>query len=258
MGANPVPGTTYYRCPHNPANPRHHAAAPDHPPTVQAPETRLDLITALLFRDRVFTPRRAELLAAQLPATGKAAAARRDAQAEALQARIRKLDTAQNAQITALEDIPDSPAAPAMRARIRDRFAQLHHDRTQAEDQLATLTATQPRAIDPAILDEIPYAGDIIPDLPPALKARLFAAFDLHILWNKPGQQVTVIIEITDATLRALPAILNPDQDGYHDTAPAEAASIGDLAGPPRTSPNACLARSRSRQPAGIRSATSA
>jgi hypothetical protein len=211
-----------------------------------------------LFRDRVFTPRRAELLAAQLPATGKAAAARRDAQAEALQARIRKLDTAQNAQITALEDIPDSPAAPAMRARIRDRFAQLHHDRTQAEDQLATLTATQPRAIDPAILDEIPYAGDIIPDLPPALKARLFAAFDLHILWNKPGQQVTVIIEITDATLRALPAILNPDQDGYHDTAPAEAASIGDLAGPPRTSPNACLARSRSRQPAGIRSATSA
>jgi hypothetical protein len=27
-------------------------------------------------------------------------------------------------------------------------------------------------------LDEIPYAGDILQDLTPALKARLFAAFD--------------------------------------------------------------------------------
>jgi len=25
----------YYRCPHKPANPRHHAAAPDHPRSVQ-------------------------------------------------------------------------------------------------------------------------------------------------------------------------------------------------------------------------------
>jgi hypothetical protein len=51
----------------------------------------------------VFTPGRDALLAAQLPATDTDATERRDAQA---------------AQITALEDIePDSPAAPAMRAR---------------------------------------------------------------------------------------------------------------------------------------------
>jgi hypothetical protein len=113
------------------------------------------------------------------------AAARAEAQAETLRARIRKLDTAQNAQITALEDILDSPAAPAMRARIRDRFAQLHHDRTQAEEQLAALTTTQPKAADSSLLDDIPYYGDILPDLPPAPKARLFAAIDLSILWNK-------------------------------------------------------------------------
>jgi hypothetical protein len=29
--------------------------------------------------------------------------------------------------------------------------------------------------------------GDILPGLPPALKTRLFAAFDLEGLWNKPG-----------------------------------------------------------------------
>jgi hypothetical protein len=40
--------------------------------------------------------------------------------------------------------------------------------------------------------------------------SELFRAFDLQILWNKTGQQTTVFAEITDATLRALPAILDP------------------------------------------------
>ena len=59
-------------------------------------------------------------------------------------------------------------------------------------------------------------------------RSALFAAIDLSIVWNKPGGQVTVTAVITDATLQALPAILNPDQDGYHDTAatnPADSPS---------------------------------
>jgi hypothetical protein len=38
--------------------------------------------------------------------------------------------------------------------------------------------------------------------------------------------------EITEATLRALPALLNPGQDGYDDTAgttPGETADVEDL-----------------------------
>jgi hypothetical protein len=89
------------------------------------------------------------------------------------QGRIKKLDTAQAAQIKALEQIPDSPAAAAIRARIMDRFAELHDQRKTAETQLIALTTSQPVAADPAILDEIPYAGDILPTLPPQLKARL-------------------------------------------------------------------------------------
>jgi hypothetical protein len=173
---------------------------------------------------------RGELLAAQLPATDANATERRDTQAAALQTRIRKLDTAQNAQITALEQIPDGPAAAAMRARIMDRFAQLHAERTQAETDLKTLSISAPKAADPALLDEIPYAGDILPGLPSALKARLFAMFDLTVLWNKPGNQATVSALITDETLRALPALLNPGQDGYHDTHnPDTPAAIGHL-----------------------------
>ena len=105
-----------------------------------------------------------------------------------------------------------------MRARIRARFADLHHEREQLETQLAALAKTTPAAADPALLDELPVLGDILPDLPPALKARLFAAFDLEILWNKPGGQATVFAEITENTLQAIPGITDPGQDGYHDT----------------------------------------
>jgi hypothetical protein len=233
MAANPFPGHVYYRCPHNPASPRHQAAAPGHPRTVQAPETLLDQITGQFFRDRVFTPARAALVAAQLPASDADAAARRDQAAAALNAQVKELDAQQNAQITALEDVPDGPAGKAMRARINERFAQLHDERTTAEAKLAALTTERPRAADPAILDEIPYAGDIIPSLPPALKARLFAAFDLAILWNKDKAQATISVTITDTTLTALSEILDPSQPGYHDTAsPADHESIGHLTQP--------------------------
>ncbi len=63
----------------------------------------------------------------------------------------------------------------------------------------------------------------------PALKACLFAAFGLAILWNKAGGQATI------TTLAALPGILDPDQPGYHDTcnpAPACPASVGQLTRP--------------------------
>ena len=106
-----------------------------------------------------------------------------------------------------------------MRGRIRARFAELHADREQLEAQLAALAAATPKAADPALLDELPLAGDILPGLPAELKARLLDAFDLQILWNKPGQQATVFAEITEATLQALPGILDPGQDGYDDTA---------------------------------------
>jgi hypothetical protein len=83
---NPGGQPTYYRCPHNPATPRHAAACPDHPRTVQAPEALLDRIVGQFFAEHVFGPGRAALLAAQLPATDAAAAAERDAQAATIQA----------------------------------------------------------------------------------------------------------------------------------------------------------------------------
>ena len=171
MSANPYPAHVYYRCPHDPASPRHQAAAPGHPRTVQAPETVLDAITAQFFRTRIFTPARTALLAAQLPASDAEATARRDAQAAALAAQVRKLDAQQDAQVRALEDVPDGPAGKAMRARINQRFTELHAERTAAEAKLTALASHQPKAADPAMLDEVPYAGDIIPCRPPSKPA---------------------------------------------------------------------------------------
>jgi len=72
-----------------------------------------------------------------------------------------------------------------------------------------------------------PLTEDILPGPPPELKARLLDAFDIQIFWKKPGRQATVFAEITDATLRALPAILNLSQDGYDDTSePASDESV--------------------------------
>ena len=116
-----------------------------------------------------------------------------------------------------------------MRARITERFAELHHQREQAQAQLDALQETTPKAADPTLLDELPLAGDILPGLDPGLKARLFHAFDLQVLWNKPGRQATVFAEITEATLRALPGLLNPGQDGDDDTADKPSADPADV-----------------------------
>jgi DNA-binding transcriptional MocR family regulator len=70
-----------------------------------------------------------------------------------------------------------------------------------------------PRAADTTFLDELPLLGDILPGLPPRLKAELFDAFDLHIWRNKPGGQATIRAELTEATLQALPFLLDPTHD---------------------------------------------
>ena len=114
LAYGPAP-LVYYQCPHNPARPKETADHPGHPRTVKAPEKRLDQITGLFFAEHVFGPRRAELLAAQLPATDAEAAADRDAQAAALIARLRQLDTAQKAQILSLEQLSADPADVARR-----------------------------------------------------------------------------------------------------------------------------------------------
>jgi site-specific DNA recombinase len=234
-------GNVYYRDPYDPANPQHVAACPVHPRSVKIPETLLNDLVGRFYAERVFGPGRRDLLTAQLPATYADAAAARDAEKTTLSIRLRQNQAARKAQILAQEQLPADPADAAaneMRAAIRERFTELAAERDQIHARLAALDATAPKAADTTLLDQLPYAGDILPRLPDPLKAKLFALFDLVILWNKPARQVTIHAELTEATLQALPALLYPTQDGYHDTAdhhtpgqpaPAQPAPMGDL-----------------------------
>jgi hypothetical protein len=105
---------------------------------------------------------------------------------------------------------PHDPGTQAYRARIRARFAELHEERERLEAQLKALANTIPQAADTSLLDRLPLAGDIRPRLTPRLKAQLFQAFEVSVLWSKSGPQATVRAEITQATLQALAAILDP------------------------------------------------
>ena len=121
-----------------------------------------------------------------------------------------------------------------MRARSAPGSPTCTTNASRSKLQLAALAKTTPAAADPALLDQLPLAGDILPGLPPALKACLFAAMGLEILWNKPGQQVAVFAEITENILQAIPGIADPGQDGYHDTStdnpgPGQLAPMWDL-----------------------------
>ena len=101
------------------------------------------------------------------------------------------------------------------------RFAELREERERLEAQLRALAKTTPTAADTSLLERLPLAREVLPRPSPRAKARLFQAFDVPILQNKPGRQATVNAEITQNTqntLRGHPGILNPGQDGYHDT----------------------------------------
>jgi hypothetical protein len=126
-----------------------------------------------------------------------------------------------------------------MRTRIFDRFAELRAEREQLQAQLDALDTTTAQPADISLLDQLPLTANPLPRLTPQLKALLFQALNLEILWNPADRQATVWVEITDTTLRAIPAILDPGHDGHHDTnpehGPDQPAPTCDFDKPPRT-----------------------
>jgi hypothetical protein len=193
----------YYVCPHNPANPRHAAAAPDHPRTVAARE---DLLLDTL-RDGLsayaLAPGRAGRLAELLPADAAAQQAKRDAQAATLTAKLRQLDKALDSLIYDLGTLSTDPAdkaAHAMRARIHAHFADKHAEREKTDAELTALARQPGPNTDTGLLDDLPELSARLADLPAHIQAQLFAAFDIQVLWNPPMKQATFFATITDTT----------------------------------------------------------
>ena len=149
----------YYLCPHNPKNPRHAQAHPKHGRI----SVKEEIITAPLaqFMDTYLLGHdRAAMLQVQLPAGAAGQAERRDRKAATLRAKLARIQTAQKGLMTQTEQLGDdtTPAANAMRDRIREQFTERYNEHTAIKTELDTLTASIPAVNDPTLLDELPYA----------------------------------------------------------------------------------------------------
>ncbi len=203
------PAGIYYMCPHDVNDPRHAATAPDHPRTVTLREDHLAVIVAQFIEERLTGPDRAALLAAQLPANAAGQAARRDKEAAALAKTLHRLETSQDALIRELEDLdPATPAARAMRDRIRARFAQLEDQRTQARTQLDKLTSHPGPATDPGLLDALPQLPTRLTGLPLTVRVRLYQALGIEAVYKHDTHQITCRAVITTSTPQTVAAII--------------------------------------------------
>ena len=226
----------YYRCPHDPASPRHQAAAPDHPRSVKVREDDLLTVIRQFFAERIFGPDRQALLARQLPATAAEDTAQREQETAALHKRLRKIDAAETAHAREIEHLTGlderSPAITALRSRILARFTELEAERTQIGDRLAALGRTNDREQDPSLLDALPLLGDMISESPGRIQALLFQAFGLELIYNKEDHQVTIYATITPSTPDALAHIIATSEPPA--AASASPAGLGHSSRQPR------------------------
>jgi len=226
------PGYVYYTCPHNLANPRHTAKAPDHPRTVKVREDDLLTVIREFFATRIFGPDRKTMLAARLPASAAEDTARREQETARLQKRLRKIDAAETAHAREIENLAampqGSPAITALRSRIIERFGELETERAQINDRLTALDRATIQRDEPGLLDALPMLGDALAEMPASIQARLFAAFGLELIYNKHDHQVTIYATITPSTPATLAEIIAGSEP------PAEPVAVGHPSQHPR------------------------
>jgi hypothetical protein len=224
-GRDPKGDYTYFICTHDRANPRHVAKAPDHPATVSA---RHDLVLGevrLGLEAYAFTPGRKDRLRKLLPAGASEQQARTDAQAAALKARLKHIETAQDSLVHDLATLPTDPAntaAAALRARIHAHFTDLHHEHEEKEAQLKALTRQAPAGADIDLIDLLPMLTSRFHELPEPIQAELFTALDIQVLWNAPQHQATFYATITDTNTAVINALLERGKDDPATTMPAQ------------------------------------
>jgi hypothetical protein len=218
LGRAPGKEYYYYTCPHNPANPRDQLRHPGHVRT--AIRERVihaavnQIITGLLSADR------ADMLAAILPATAADHDQRDLARAEELRRQTSQNETAQHGLITQLERLGNdtTPAADAMRQRITDQFTARYEQARTLQAELDQIEAAQPAQDDPELIAELPYAAAAFATAPEDIKARIYPAFDIQVLYRAPIKQATIWATITPTTPGII-AALTTDPRTDHDTA---------------------------------------
>jgi hypothetical protein len=87
-----------------------------------------------------------------------------------------------------------------MRQRITDHFTQRYDEAKTLQAELDDIETAQPAQDDPALLDELPYAAAAFTTAPEHIKAKIYAAFDIQVLYRAPIKQATIWATITPTT----------------------------------------------------------
>jgi hypothetical protein len=87
-----------------------------------------------------------------------------------------------------------------MRQRITDQFTDRYNQAKTLQAELDELAAAQPPEDDPSLIDELPYAAAAFATAPDPIKAKLYAAFNVQVLYRQEKRQATIWATITTAT----------------------------------------------------------
>jgi hypothetical protein len=205
-----APGTArvYYVCPHNPNNPRHAAKNPDHVRAAFRDHVIYDAVDAIL--TPLLSHDRDAMLARHLPATQADADDRAAGKAAQLRRRIDQAEAFMKGLVAQMGHLGDrqDPAARAQRERIDGQFTERFTEQAAAKAELEELTASQPAADDPSLIDDLPYAPALLAGAPAELRARIYAAFQVHALYRARQHQATITAPVARHARPALERVV--------------------------------------------------
>jgi site-specific DNA recombinase len=154
-------------------------------------------------QDRVFGPKRRELLDADQEELDRSGLEDRQARIGALRGSLEEVVTRQERQILALER-EDDPNGLIYR-RIRERIVDLEAKRERIQQELKELTQPLPDDVgDPDLLEWIPLINERLSEVPEPLLRRLLEAVRLSLRVNKLTGQVLIELVIDEVGAQTL------------------------------------------------------
>ncbi|GAA3757316.1 hypothetical protein GCM10022402_39540 [Salinactinospora qingdaonensis] len=141
-------------------------------------------------------------LAARLPQVETEAHREHEAGLASLQRRLHDLDTRRERLLAQLE-VFDDPHAE-MAADIRARAQRIYEERGTVQEQLRELQQHAPQRSAPELLEALPVGERDLAAVPEELLRRLFEAFRLQVVYDRPRHAVTVRVHLAAETVPEL------------------------------------------------------
>jgi site-specific DNA recombinase len=193
---------------------RHHAERRDwydtHPKSLWVREDDLLDLTHHFFADHVLGPRRQEVLRKPHQTIEPAP----NPTAVRLQAEIADLATRRQNLLAQMEEhqpTGDDEIDRDLRARLRDRYAQVAREHKANSEQLTALTAHREEPDDdPTVLDQLPViTGNDVAAVPEALLRNLYDSFNLQLRYHAPDRTVTIRVTVREDRIRDIRSAIN-------------------------------------------------